>query len=164
MKDIIIGTVLLLMAAVACMTPKKATDYLKKKGALNDTCAANYPVKADTIFKEGELIVETTFLPSDTLVFFDTVNHWRIDTIRKVCKPSTVTTIYRTDTFTLSKEDSAAISALRGKYNAAVNDAAKWKVKAKARGKLSWAMIGVITLLLVLLGFIIGKKLKLPFS
>jgi putative Mn2+ efflux pump MntP len=34
-------------------------------------------------------------------------------------------------------------------------------VKAQARGKLSWAMIGVVTLLLVLLGFIIGKKIKL---
>jgi hypothetical protein len=143
-----------------CMTPKKAVDYLKKKELLADTCAANYPVIVDTLYKEGDLIIETNFLPGDTLVFFDTINQWRIDTIRKACPPSKVSTIWRVDTFMLTKLDSAKLAALREKYEASIKDSAKWKSKAKARGKWQWGLGGLSVLLFVLIGFILGKKIK----
>jgi hypothetical protein len=161
------AAILLIIAAYiavmlsACMTPKKAVDYLKKKDLLADTCAANYPVKADTIYKPGELIIETEYLPGDTLYFFDTVSQWRIDTIKKVCPPSQVSTIWRVDTLAVTVVDSALVATLRGKYNASVKDATEWEAKAKRRGKMQWAFIGLSALLFVLVGFILGKKLKL---
>jgi len=145
----------------ACMSPKKATDYLKEKNLLADTCASNYPAIADTIYKPGELTIETTYLPGDTFYFYDTLTDLRIDTIRKVCPPSQVSTYWRVDTFTNTKVDSAALASLRGKYNTSVKDATEWKAKAKKRGKMQWAFIGISALLVLLVGFILGKKLKL---
>jgi len=143
----------------ACMSPKRATDYLKEKNLLADTCAANYPVIADTIIKAGELVIETTYLPGDTFYFYDTLTNLHIDTIRKVCPPSQVSTIWRVDTLAVTVVDSAALAAMRSKYNISVANLAEWQAKAKKRGKMQWAFIGLSALLLVLVGFILGKKI-----
>jgi len=159
------AVILLIIAAyiavmfAACMTPKKATDYLKEKNLLADTCAANYPVISDTIYKPGELTIETTYLPGDTFYFYDTLTNLRIDTIKKVCPPSQVSTIWRVDTFMQTVVDSAALAAMRSKCNISVANLAEWQAKAKKRGKMQWVFIGISALLVLLVGFILGKKI-----
>jgi hypothetical protein len=58
----------------SCMTPNKATNYLKKKDLLDDTCAANFPVKDsimvvtvdsvhfETLYLDGQVVVDSIYL------------------------------------------------------------------------------------------------------
>lgn len=54
----------------SCMTPQKATSYLKEKGLLADTCAANYPVQS----KRDTTIVERKVVDQDVLDSLAKVN------------------------------------------------------------------------------------------
>ena len=141
-----------------CMTPQKATSYLKEKGMLDDTCAANFPVIPDTVYKEGELMIETTYLPGDTIYNYDTVY---------VTGPTKVITRHKVDTLVRTVVDSAAVSAAKGTIQAleqelrkASNELAKVTDKAKDRGKTSLYSILGNGLLLLLIGFILAKKRK----
>lgn len=51
----------------SCMTPQKATSYLKEKGLLADTCAANYPVKPSETLKPGTITIDSS-ITIDTLM------------------------------------------------------------------------------------------------
>mgnify|MGYP007125648050 CR=1 FL=1 len=147
-----------------CMTPQKATGYLKEKGLLADTCAANYPVLPDTVYKEGEIIVETTFLPGDTLYNYDTVTQVEYVT---VTAPTKVITRHKVDSVILTKVDSAKVAALQRsvdllKVQVQQTEADLFKAedKAKDRGKASLYSILGNGLLLLVLGFILAKKRK----
>lgn len=51
----------------SCMTPQKATSYLKEKGLLADTCAANYPVNPSETLKPGTITIDSS-ITIDTLL------------------------------------------------------------------------------------------------
>ena len=148
----------------SCMTPQKATSYLKEKGLLADTCAANYPVIPDTVYKEGELVIETTFLPGDTIYNYDTVTQTEFV---HVTPPVKVITKTRIDSVVVSKIDSAKVAAANRKISLLEKqikdtEAELYKAedKAKDRGKTSLYSIVGNGLLLLLLGFILAKKRK----
>lgn len=154
----------IVMWFTSCMTPQKATGYLKEKGLLADTCAANYPVLPDTIYKEGEVIVETTFLPGDTIYNYDTLTQVEYVT---VTAPTKVITRHKVDSVILTKVDSAKVAALQRSIDLlkvqvqqTESDLFKAEDKAKDRGKTSLYSIVGNGLLLLLLGFILAKKKK----
>jgi hypothetical protein len=152
---------LLSVGFCCCITPKKAVSYLKQKDLLDDTCAANYPVKADTVYREGEVIVVTeeridTVQVTDTLVEGFPVMH-EIYRTRIVNR-------FKTDTVRIVKVDSAAVSAIRRELQKAnatakqhAEDAAKWKTKAQTRSKWQWGSIAVNAILLLLIGYMAAK-------
>ena len=152
-----------------CMTQQKAVNYLSKNNALPHVCADSFPVKADTVIKEGETI-ETVEVWTDTLYVTDTIDNTSLpDTIEKLKVMTRVVTKHRVDTLVQSKVDSARVKALQviiakqvSDYDKIAADRYQWKDKAKARGRNQFISFGFNILLILGIGFILGRKIKMP--
>jgi hypothetical protein len=161
----IIGMLAVILSA--CMTQQKAVDYLTKKQLLPQVCADSFPVRSDTIIKEGETI-ESVEVWTDTLYVTDTIDNTSLpDTIEKIKVLTRVVTKYRVDTVVQTKENIARVAALevivadKDKEIVKVSsDRDKWKVKAKNRSRNQFISIGANILLIFVLGWLFGKKLK----
>jgi hypothetical protein len=94
---------------IGCLTPQKATDYLKKKDKLDDVCAENFPVK-DSLIKGDTTIVTDTLINTDTLETFEVIR----DTVHHtVTLPAKVITKTKVVTDTIIRQDNAKINALQ---------------------------------------------------
>ena len=138
----------------SCMTPQKATDYLKKKDKLDDVCAENFPVK-DT-FIVGDTVIDTDTLETfevytDTTTLRDTVY------ITRTLPGKTITkTITRTDT--IRRRDFAYENVLADqvrqctdlqlqlidKNTKLTEQVEDWKGKARKRNWIILILIGAI--------------------
>lgn len=109
----------------------------------------------------GELVIETQWLPGDTLYFYDTITKWQ------VCPPHRVVYYRIIDTLRITNIDSAAVTAaghreraLRAKIKEADAREAKLIERLnKAREMAVYSLLANV-LLLLLAGIIIGKRWK----
>jgi len=144
----------------ACMTQQKAVGYLSKRKLLPQVCADSFPVKADTVIKEGQTI-ETVEVWVDTLFVTDTIDNTSLpDTIEKIKVLTRTITKSRVDTLIQTKPDSAKIKALQIKLAASEQKAAKLEARFKSNRTWKWGSLGANILLIFLLGWLFGKKLK----
>lgn len=154
--------IMLLIGLAGCMTPEKATSFLKKKDLLDDTCAANFPVQEK--FIKGDTIETTDTLwgidyQTDTIRANDTVY------IKRVEPGKTITRTIRV-VDTVVKRDIAYENVLQDKNRdlTTVNNKQTQKIetltesveewKAKAKKRMLWVLIligavGMYTLLKV---------------
>jgi hypothetical protein len=150
---------LMLSNLTSCTTAKK---FLRSP-AFAKACAEKFPARDTIIENIFHYETDTVFLSGDTLVYIDTIvvpGGFRIDTIVKRCPPS------RTITNTVIQEkqiiriDSAKITAICKDLEFTKSEVDKWAGKAKRRGKsFMWSIIGNVLLLLTM-GWLIGKKPK----
>ena len=157
-------TIMSLLAVLfgSCITQQKAVDYLTKKQLLPQVCADSFPLKADTVIKEGQTI-ETVEVWIDTLYVTDTIDNTILpDTIERIKVLTRSVTKYRVDTVVQTKVDNALVKALQIKLEASEQKVAKLETKFKANRQWKWGSIGVNILLIFLLGCLFGKKLKKP--
>lgn len=156
-----ISTIILLAVLfTSCLTQQKAVDYLRKKQLLPQVCADSFPVKADTVIREGQTI-ETVEVWTDTLYVTDTIDNTSLpDTIEKIKVLTRTVTKSRVDTLIQTKPDSAKIKALQIKLAASEQKAAKLETKFKANRQWKWGSLGVNALLIFLLGLLIRGKVK----
>jgi hypothetical protein len=142
------------------MTQQKAVGYLSKKQLLPQVCADSFPVRSDTIIKEGETI-ETVEVWLDTLYVTDTIDNTSLpDTIEKIKVLTRTVTKRRVDTLVQTKVDNALVKALQIKLAASEQKAAKLESKFKENRKWKWGSLGVNALLIFLLGLLIRGKVK----
>lgn len=137
-----------------CMTPQKATDYLKKKDKLGAVCAAEFPVKEVYVKGKDSISFDTMFLETlstDTVKTKDTIY------ITKSL-PQKVVTVTKTRVDTFYKRDVAfehELAAESKKYfdktvlldgKLADADIKIAELKAKARNYF-WIIVVLIILL-----------------
>lgn len=161
-KAIIIGAFFgwALFMLTACMTQQKAVSYLSQKQLLPQVCADSFPAKADTVIKEGQTI-ETVEVWTDTLYVTDTIDNTSLpDTIEKIKVLTRTVTKSRVDTLVQTKVDDALVKALQIKLATSEQKAAKLEARFKSNRTWKWGSLGVNILLIFLLGWLFGKKLK----
>jgi hypothetical protein len=155
---VLLATLVFIWMIAGCMTPQKATDYLKDKGKLAEVCAEEYPVQEK--FIKGDTVTVTDTLETfDVIIDTNTVN----DTfyVTKTLPPKIIRQI-RTVTDTVIKENTARIFAmkkdldectdlLRRSYDVMTKqDAEIKKQKDKWRGKIGipWWWLDIAGLIL----------------
>lgn len=129
-------------------------------------CAERYPVKVDTVYKEGKMIVDTQYVP---VAITDTFECPPADTaIKYEIKIQTKfreVTKKQVDTIVQVKENTAKADAWAGAYAEEVErrlstekESKKWEAKAKERGKRNT----YLWLVIVALSAYVTRKLWMP--
>ncbi len=152
-----------------CKTPQKAIDYLKKKDALADACAAAYPVKDSTVYLPGDTITKERFIKGDSILVSDTVTI-KGETVyvskKAKCPDQLVRDRFVHDTTVVWKENTARIAALTKTHAAEIAavtkqladktiESDKWKRKAHM-----WWIFMIIGSVLTFGGILLFKSLK----
>jgi hypothetical protein len=126
-------------------------------------CADSFPARDTIIETVTHYETDTLLVSGDTLVFVDTVvvpGGVRIDTIVKRCPPSQVITKTVIKEKQIIRIDSAAVAAVHKDLEFTKSELLKYVDKTKRRGKnLLYSILGNILLILII-GWLIGKKVK----
>jgi hypothetical protein len=150
---------MMLSNLTSCMSAKK----FQQSPAFAKACAENFPARDTIIENIFHYETDTVLLPADTIIHFDTVTlpgGRRIDTIRTVCRPSKVVTNTVIKEKQIIRIDSAKVKALTDDLNFTKSELDKWAGKAKRRGKsFMWSLIAN-ALLIMGMGYLIGKKFR----
>lgn len=129
-------------------------------------CAERYPIKIDTLYKEGKTVIDTTYVPVAITDTFecppaDTAIKYQIKIqtkFREVVKT-------KVDTIIQVKENTAKSEQWQGAYAEEVErrlstekEVKKWEAKAKKRGKKNLHLVLVI----ITLSAWVTRKLWMP--
>jgi hypothetical protein len=166
----------LAVGLMSCTTPKKvqkriykSVNTLKKYGALDSTCATEYPIREsivyrdsvhfDTLYTEGLHLIDTVYLDGKPIV------------IHRQCPDAQVVTKYVTKEVTKIQENTARVSMLQGNIEQLEGisegkdkDIAVLKDRlGEAKKSRNWWMIAcLITWAIVALYVVLKMRTKLP--
>ena len=167
-KIVLVAIAVLWMAffLTSCQTQKKVTRYLNENNSFAaEYCGLAFPVRDSIIYKPGQVISrsDTTYLPGDSLP----CPHHIADVNKKVyvhCPPNQLITdtIFKVDTITVIRENTAKISSLSQSNTTLSNSLKTYKDKAEHRGKLMWWTWGILTVLIA--GYVFIKSRTAIFT
>jgi hypothetical protein len=150
---------MMLSNLTSCTTAKK----FMRSPEFAKACADSFPARDTVIETVYKYETDTLILPADTIIHFDTITvpgGYRIDTIKRVCPPPKVVREWLTKEIKVVRIDSAQVKALTDDLNFTKSELDKWAGKAKRRGKsFMWSLIAN-ALLIMGMGYLIGKKFR----
>lgn len=141
------GALIGLVIITGCINERKALKYFDKH-------PERLPIDVQVKYLPGDEYHDTTYLPSDTLIYFDTVwqNQYgeKIVEVRKPCPPSSVITIRKTDTILKSVENTIYKDKVIAAYEDRDNAIAEMKkAKQAAKNRLHWLLAVILAVLAV---------------
>lgn len=145
----------------ACNPSKKAArifDQHPDKAA--KYCAEKFPVKDDTLYLQGGVIVDTIIEVKDSLVRVICPKSDTVTEVKQVVRFRTVTVDkLRVDTVTVIRENKANTAYLESEVVKYKGLSEKWKDKAQSRGQL--IMLLIVILLLIIILQVVKSRFKL---
>ena len=158
--------VLMLFLLAACNSVQKATDYLRKKQALAEVCAVNYPVR-DSAYVRDSLSFDTLYVPGDPVILKDSFyihGDTIIRTISKQCpKEKTIVQTIRHDSVII-RENTAKQAALQIQMGQLQGTLAvtQSKLEDMKKGRSRWRLWCLITWAVV--GGYVALKIYSPLK
>lgn len=157
-KIVLVAIAVLWMAffLTSCQTQKKVTRYLNENNSFAaEYCGLAFPVRDSIIYKPGRVISksDTTYLPGDSIPCPELPNYDKSKNGKPVyvhCPPNKriTDTIFKVDTITVIRENTAKISYLTQANTTLSNSLKTYKNKAEHRGKLMWWTWGILAVLI----------------
>jgi hypothetical protein len=154
---IVLGAILLL----GCNPAQKAARIFNEdREAAAKYCAEKFPVKDDTLYLQGGIIIDTLIEVRDSLVRVICPKSDTITEVKQVVKFKTITVDkLRIDTVTVIRENKANTDRLEGEVSKYKAEAQKWKEKSKSNFQfILWL---VIILLVIIVLQLFKSKIKL---
>lgn len=152
--------IMILSSILGCQSAKqfmRSNDFAK-------ACADSFPAIDTIIDIHVTAKTDTVLVAGDTIIILDSVTlpgGVRIDTIRKACPPSKLITNTIVTERQIIRVDSAKVVSVQKELLFTKSELQKFVDKTKKRSKVMWLSLLGNILLLVLIGFVLGKKLKL---
>lgn len=146
-----LAIILFSLLAFGCTTQRQAVKYMNNHAFAAATyCAGSFPVRDSVIYKEGETktISHTDTIAGKHIDCPPAVVNGKEKIITIKCPPSLIRTdtIYRTDTITSIRENTAQIQALtiqRDKYSGELKQAKNGRNNWRKWALITWAFITV---------------------
>lgn len=156
-----LAVIALLLIFAACNPTKKAARIFDEdRPAAAKYCAEKFPVKDDTLYLQGGVIVDTIITVKDSLIRVICPKSDTVTQVQQVVKFRTITVDkLRVDTVTVIRENKANTAHLEIELSKYKGDAQKWKEKAKSNFQfILW--LAIILLIIIILQ-LVKSRVKL---
>lgn len=145
----------------ACNPTKKAARIFDEdRAAAAKYCAEKFPVKDDTLYLQGGIIVDTVVTVRDSLIRVICPKSDTVTEVKQVVRFKTITVDkLRVDTSIIIRPDSALTEHLTNELNKYKAEATKWEEKSKSNFQfILW--LAIILLVIIILQ-LVKSRVKL---